>query len=79
LRGGTAGQALAVDYAKQTFRNRNRRMMGYAGLATGMGIASAVTTSSTAAFNRTYAGPSAAMRREGVNPIQTPRGLGRNA
>jgi len=54
-------------------------MMGYAGLAGGMGIASAVTTSSTSAFNRTYAGPSAAMKREGINPIQTPRGLGRNA
>jgi hypothetical protein len=65
--------------ATQTIRNRNRRMMGYAGLAGGMGIASAVTTSSTSAFNRTYAGPSAAMKREGINPIQTPRGLGRNA
>lgn len=78
-RGGTAGQFMSNNAALQTIRNRNRRMMGYAGLATGMGVASAVTTSSTAAYNRTYAGPSAAMRREGVNPIQTPRGLGRNA
>lgn len=78
-RGGTAGQFMANAASVQTLRNRNRRMMGYAGLAGGMGIASAVTTSSNSAFNRTYAGPSAAMRREGVNPIQTPRGLGRNA
>jgi len=78
-RGGTGGQFMANAASIQTLRNRNRRMMGYAGLATGMGVASAVTTSSTSAYNRTYAGPSAAMRREGVNPIQTSRGLGRNA